>query len=95
MGEGKQEPFHVTSRSLNYTESHIISKHYLTTRISLKSLWYRKQLLQNSDMDNLKSALTIDAITVLQKEVAVQTGIKMERIAKQVLFVLPAKLFGV
>ena len=27
-------------------------------------------------MDNLKSALTTDAITVLQKEVAVQTGIK-------------------
>ena len=27
-------------------------------------------------MDNFKSALTIDAITVLQKEVAVQTGIK-------------------
>ena len=37
---------------------------------------YRKQLSQNSDMDNLKSALTTDAITVLQKEVAVQTGIK-------------------
>ena len=27
-------------------------------------------------MDNLKSGLTTDAITVLQKEVAVQTGIK-------------------
>ena len=37
---------------------------------------YRKQLSQTSDMDNLKSALTTDAITVLQKEVAVQTGIK-------------------
>jgi len=35
---------------------------------------YRKQLSQNSDMDNLKSALTTDAITVLQKEVAVQIG---------------------
>ena len=33
---------------------------------------YRKHLSQNSDMDNLKSALTTDAITVLQKEVAVQ-----------------------
>ena len=37
---------------------------------------YRKHLSQNSEMDNLKSAMTEDAITVLQKEVAVQHGIK-------------------
>ena len=37
---------------------------------------YRKHLSQNSDIDNLKSAMGVDAITVLQKEVAVQHGIK-------------------
>ena len=31
---------------------------------------------QNSDMDNLRYAMTTFAITVLQKEVAVQTGMK-------------------
>ena len=37
---------------------------------------YRKHLPRNSEMDNLKSAMTVDATTVLQKEVAVQHGIK-------------------
>ena len=31
---------------------------------------YKKQISQNSDLDNLRSAMEVDAITVLQKEVA-------------------------
>ena len=36
---------------------------------------YGTNLSQNSDMDNLKSAMTTDVITVLQKELAVKQGI--------------------
>ena len=32
---------------------------------------YKKQISQNSDMDNLRSAMGVDTNTVLQKEVAV------------------------
>ena len=36
---------------------------------------YGTNLSQNSDMDNLKVAMTTDVITVLQKELAVKQGI--------------------